>query len=243
MKLDVLAFGAHPDDIELSCSGLLLVEKSQGKKIGVVDLTEGELGSRGDVDTRYQEAKEASDILGLDIRENLKLQDGFFKNDQENQLKVIALIRKYRPEIVLCNATSDRHPDHGKAAQLVSDACFLAGLIKVETKDNNTIQEPWRPKYVFHYTQDRYIEPDFLIDISDVFEKKLASIKAYKTQFHNPGIPGPETYISTPEFLDQHVVSGNKINGKKIGVAFAEGYTSTKKIGLGSLDALIKKNT
>ena len=242
MKLDVLAFGAHPDDIELSCSGLLLVEKSQGKKIGVVDLTEGELGSRGDVDTRYQEAKEASDILGLDIRENLKLQDGFFKNDQENQLKVIALIRKYRPEIVLCNATSDRHPDHGKAAQLVSDACFLAGLIKVETKDNDTVQEPWRPKYVFHYTQDRYIEPDFLIDISDVFEKKLASIKAYKTQFHNPGFQGPETYISTPEFLEQ-LISGNKINGKKIGVAFAEGYTSTKKIGLRSLDALIQKNT
>ncbi len=242
MKLDVLAFGAHPDDIELSCSGLLLVEKSQGKKIGAVDLTEGELGSRGDVATRYKEAEDASIILGLDVRENLKLQDGFFKNDQENQLKVIALIRKYRPEIVLCNATSDRHPDHGKAAQLVSDACFLAGLIKVETKDNNTVQEPWRPKYVFHYTQDRYIEPDFLIDISDVFEKKLASIKAYKTQFHNPGFQGPETYISTPEFLEQ-LISGNKINGKKIGVAFAEGYTSTKKIGLRSLDALIQKNT
>lgn len=242
MKLDILAFGAHPDDVELSCSGLILLEKANGKKVGVVDLTQGELGSRGNIQSRYEESAEASVIMGLEIRENLKLEDGFFKNDKENQLKVIAAIRKYKPEIVLCNASEDRHPDHGKGAQLVADACFLSGLIKIETFDDKVSQEAWRPKYVFNYVQDRYIEPDFIVDISDVFEKKLASIKSYKSQFYNPEFAGPSTYISKPEFLE-HLISLNKIAGKKIGVAYGEGYKSIKKIGLKNLDGLTLTNT
>lgn len=242
MKLDILAFGAHPDDIELSCAGLLLVEKANGKKIGAIDLTEGELGSRGSIETRYEESSNASKILNLDVRENLKLEDGFFKNDKENQIKIITAIRKYKPEIVLCNAVEDRHPDHGKASQLVSDACFLSGLVKIETEHNNAVQNSWRPKYVFHYIQDRYIDPDFIVDITSVFDKKLESIKAYKTQFHNPDFDGPETYISKPQFLEQ-LISSNQVFGKKIGVAYGEGFTTRKKIGFKNLDALILNNT
>jgi bacillithiol biosynthesis deacetylase BshB1 len=242
MKLDILAFGAHPDDIELSCAGLLLVEKANGKNIGAVDLTEGELGSRGSIETRYEESSNASKILNLDVRENLKLEDGFFRNDKETQIKIITAIRKYRPEIVLCNAVEDRHPDHGRASQLVSDSCFLSGLFKIETEDNNAVQKAWRPKYVFHYIQDRYIDPDFIVDITSVFEKKLESIKAYKTQFHNPDVDGPETYISKPQFLEQ-LISSNQVFGKKIGVTFGEGFTTPKKIGLKNLDAFILHNT
>ncbi len=242
MKLDILAFGAHPDDIELSCSGLLLLEKMNGKKTGVIDLTEGELGTRGSVKIRYEESANASEILGLDIRENLQLSDGFFLNNKDTQLKVIQSIRKFQPEIVLCNAPEDRHPDHGRASQLVSDACFLSGLNKIETFEQQKPQGPWRPKYVFHYIQDRQLEPDFIIDISEVFEKKIASIKAYKTQFHHPEVDGPETYISKPEFLE-HLFSINKIAGKKIGVQYGEGYISLKKIGLKNLDSLVKQNT
>ncbi len=242
MKLDILAFGAHPDDIELSCSGLLLVEKKNGKKTGVIDLTEGELGSRGSVKMRYEESSNASAILELDVRENLQLPDGFFINDKDSQLKVIQAIRKYQPEFVLCNAPEDRHPDHGRGSQLVSDACFLSGLSKIETINNKKTQSPWRPKYVFQYIQDRQLEPDFIIDITEVFEKKIASIKAYKTQFHNPDIDGPETYISKPEFLE-HLISINKIAGKKIGVQYGEGFISVKKIGLKNLDSLVQNNT
>jgi len=242
MKLDILAFGAHPDDIELSCAGLLLVEKANGKKIGAVDLTEGELGSRGSIETRYEESSNASKILNLDVRENLKLEDGFFKNDKETQIKIITAIRKYRPEIVLCNAVEDRHPDHGRASQLVSDSCFLSGLLKIETEDNNAAQKAWRPKYVFHYIQDRYVDPDFIVDITPVFDKKLESIKAYKTQFFNPDVDGPETYISKPQFLDQ-LISSNQVFGKKIGVKYGEGFTTRKKIGFKNLDALILQNT
>ena len=242
MKLDILAFGAHPDDIELSCAGLLLVEKANGKKIGAVDLTEGELGSRGSIETRYEESSNASKILNLDVRENLKLEDGFFKNDKETQIKIITAIRKYRPEIVLCNAVEDRHPDHGRASQLVSDSCFLSGLLKIETEDNNAAQKAWRPKYVFHYIQDRYVDPDFIVDITPVFDKKLESIKAYKTQFFNPDVDGPETYISKPQFLDQ-LISSNQVFGKKIGVTYGEGFTTRKKIGFKNLDALILQNT
>lgn len=242
MKLDILAFGAHPDDIELSCAGLLLVEKANGKKIGAVDLTEGDLGSRGSVETRYEESSNASKILDLDIRENLKLEDGFFKNDKETQIKIITAIRKYRPEIVLCNAVEDRHPDHGRASQLVSDACFLSGLVKIQTEENNASQQAWRPKYVFHYIQDRYIDPDFIVDITSVFDKKLEAIKAYKTQFYNPDLDGPETYISKPQFLDQ-LIGSNQVFGKKIGVVYGEGFTTRKKIGLKNLDGLILNNT
>ncbi len=242
MKIDVLAFGVHPDDVELSCSGVLLVEKKNGKKTGIIDLTEGELGTRGTVETRYEEAAAAATILQVDCRENLRLADGFFENNRESQLKVISTLRKYRPDIILCNAPDDRHPDHGRSAALVSDAAFLSGLKRIETTEEGIEQEPWRPKYVLNYIQDRYIEPHFVIDISDVFDQKLEAIKAYKTQFHNPELDGPQTYISTPDFLES-VVYRYKMFGKMIGVKYAEGFISAKKIGLRNFDALIKENT
>lgn len=243
MKLDVLAFGVHPDDVELSCSGVLLIEKNNGRKTGIIDLTEGELGTRGSSETRYIEAADAARILKVDVRENLQLADGFFKNDEEHQRKVIRVIRKYRPEVIICNAPEDRHPDHGRSAKLLSDAAFLSGLSKIETMDNDQLQEAWRPKYVLHYIQDRYLKPNFVVDISAVFETKLESIKAYKTQFHNSEEnDGPETYISTPDFLDS-VIYRSKMFGKMIGVKYAEGFISAKMIGIRNLDALIKENT
>lgn len=242
MKLDVMAIGAHPDDVELSCAGVLLVEKKNGKKTGIIDLTQGELGTRGTAETRKQEAADAAKILAVDVRENLGLRDGFFQNTEADQLKVIEAIRKYRPEVILCNAPEDRHPDHGRSAKLVSDACFLSGLRKVETTADGIAQEAWRPKYVLHYIQDRFLQPDFVIDISDVMETKLESIKAYGTQFHNPGVGGPQTYISTPDFLES-IIYRSKMMGKMIGVKYAEGFISEKMIGLPSLDVLIKENT
>jgi bacillithiol biosynthesis deacetylase BshB1 len=242
MKIDVLAFGVHPDDVELSCSGVLLVEKNNGKTTGIIDLTEGELGTRGTAETRRQEAADSAKILNVDIRENLSLADGFFKNDKESQLRVIESIRKYQPEIVICNAPEDRHPDHGRSSGLVSDAAFLSGLKKIETFVNGTQQEAWRPKYVLHYIQDRYLKPDFVVDITAVFEKKLEAIKAFKTQFHHDGIEGPQTYISTPDFLES-VINRYKMFGKMIGVKFAEGFISNKTIGISNFDSLIKKDT
>jgi bacillithiol biosynthesis deacetylase BshB1 len=242
MKLDVLAFGVHPDDVELSCAGVLLVEKQKGRKTGIVDLTQGELGTRGTAETRKKEAADAAKILGVNVRENLSMADGFFQNDPQHQLMVIAALRKYRPEIILCNAPEDRHPDHGKSAKLLSDASFLSGLVKIETLENGIAQQPFRPKYVLHYIQDRYLKPDFVIDISDVFETKLEAIKAYATQFHNPGVEGPQTYISTPDFLES-IIYRSKMFGKMIGVKYAEGFISQKMIGLSSFDALIKENT
>ena len=243
MKLDILAFGVHPDDVELSCSGVLLVEKLNGKKTGVVDLTRGELGTRGSAEIREKEAAASSKILQLDIRENLGLADGFFKNDEEHQRKVIAAIRKYQPEIILCNAPEDRHPDHGRSAQLVEDAAFLSGLRKIETLDENgKPQEAWKPKYVFNYIQDRYLQPDFVIDITNVMEQKIESIKAFATQFYNPGTGEPETYISTPDFLDS-IIYRAKMMGKMIGVKYAEGFISKKTIGFNSFNALIANVT
>lgn len=242
MKIDVLAFGVHPDDVELSCSGVLMVEKNNGKRTGIIDLTEGELGTRGDAVTRKQEAEDSAKILRVDIRENLKLADGFFKNDKESQLRVIEAIRRYKPEIVLCNAPEDRHPDHGRSAGLVSDASFLSGLQKIETTENGIRQEAWRPKYVLHYIQDRYLKPDFVVDITAVFEKKLESVKAFRTQFYNTEIDGPQTYISSPDFLDS-IVYRSKMFGKMIGVKYAEGFVSNKAIGITNFDALIKQDT
>ncbi len=242
MKLDVLAIGAHPDDVELSCAGVLLVEKKNGKKTGIIDLTQGELGSRGTAETRKKEAANAAKILGVSIRENLSMDDGFFVNDQAHQIKIIEAIRKYKPEIILCNAPQDRHPDHGRSAKLVSDAAFLSGLLKIKTKAEGIIQQHWRPKYVLHYIQDRFLQPNFVVDITDVFEKKLESIKAYATQFHNPDVDGPQTYISTPDFLDS-IIYRSKMLGKMIGVKYAEGFISEKMIGIKSLDVLIKENT
>ncbi len=242
MKIDVLAFGVHPDDVELSCAGVLLAEKKSGKTTGIIDVTQGELGTRGTAETRKQEAEDSAAILGVNIRENLSLADGFFQNDETHQRKVIEAIRKHRPEIVLCNAPEDRHPDHGKGAALVTDAAFLSGLRKIETTIDGNIQEQWRPKYVLHYIQDRFLQPHFVYDISDVFDQKLEAIKAFKTQFNSPGTGEPQTYISTPDFLES-VIYRSKMFGKMIGVKYAEGFISKKMIGIRSFDVLIKEDT
>jgi len=245
MKLDILAIGAHPDDVELGCSGTLINEIKKGKKVGVIDLTQGELGSRGTIETRHEEAAKAAVIMGIHMRENLKMADGFFQNNEDNQRKLIVAIRKYQPEIVIANSMSDRHPDHGKAAKLIADACFLSGLRKVISQDEHgKEQEAWRPKYVFHYIQDRYHEPDFIIDISDVFDQRMEAVKAYTTQFYNPENEddGPQTYISTPDFLES-IIARARMIGKKIGVKYAEGYNSEKCIGIRSFDALVTNET
>jgi N-acetylglucosamine malate deacetylase 1 len=248
MKLDILAFGAHPDDVELSCAGVLLVEKNNGKKTGIIDLTAGELGTRGTGEIRKEEAAAAAKILGVKIRENLGMADGFLQNDETHQRKIITALRTYQPEIILCNAPEDRHPDHGRSSKLVADAAFLSGLSKIQTEHNGIAQEAWRPKYVFRYIQDRMLQPDFVIDISDVFEQKIEAIKAYKTQFFaqrsadSTNKDEPETYISTPDFLDS-VIYRHKWFGKMIGVKFAEGFISDKMIGLPDFDAIIKHNT
>lgn len=243
MKLDILAIGVHPDDVELGCSGVLINEIKNGKATGIVDLTQGELGTRGTVDTRYAEAAVAASIIGVKVRENLKMRDGFFRNDEAHQLELIRVIRRYRPEVVIGNILDDRHPDHGRAGHLIADACFLSGLAKVETEDNGVPQQKWRPKYVLHYLQDWYHEPDLLIDISDVFEQRMESIKAYGTQFSaSEQTDGPQTYISTPDFLDS-VVARARMFGKRIGVKYAEGFITEKKIGIRSLDALVMVET
>jgi bacillithiol biosynthesis deacetylase BshB1 len=245
MKLDLLAIGVHPDDVELGCSGTIINEIKNGKKVGVLDLTQGELGSRGTIETRYEESAKAAMIMGIHVRENLKMRDGFFKNDEEHQRKLIATIRKYQPEIVITNALSDRHPDHGRAAKLTSDSCFLSGLRKVATKDEQgNDQQLWKPKYVFHYIQDRYHEPDFVIDISEVFEQRMEAVKAYATQFYNPDIEddGPQTYISTAAFLES-IVARARVIGKKIGEQYGEGFNTEKKIGLKNLDSLVSLQT
>ncbi|MEO6254027.1 MAG: bacillithiol biosynthesis deacetylase BshB1 [Ferruginibacter sp.] len=242
MKLDILAFGVHPDDVELSCAGVLLVEKKNGKKTGIIDLTRGELGTRGSAETRKTEAADAAKILGVEVRENLGMADGFFQNDEVHQRKIITALRAYQPEIILCNAPEDRHPDHGRSSKLVADAAFLSGLKKIKTTLDGKDQEAWRPKYVFRYIQDRMLQPDFVIDITDVFEKKIEAIKAYKTQFFNNTTDGPETYISSPDFLDS-VIYRHKWFGKMIGVKYAEGFISEKIVGLKNFDSIIKENT
>ena len=243
MKLDVLAFGAHPDDVELGCSGLLLVEKANGKKTGIVDLTRGELGTRGTAEIRKEEAAAAEIILGVDVRLNLGMADAFFENNETNQRKIITVLRKYCPEIIVINAPEDRHPDHGRGAQLLSDSAFFSGLSKIETFEDGVLQKPWRPKYVFNYIQDRYLKPDFVVDISSVIDKKVASIKAYSTQFFNPDAKEEtQTYISTPAFLDG-IIARSALFGKTIGVEHAEGFISKKTIGFKNLDAFILQNT
>ncbi len=242
MKVDILAFGVHPDDVELGCSGTLIASIAQGKKVAVVDLTRGELGTRGSAETRDAEAADAAKIIGVQARENLKMADGFFQNDEEHQRKVITVIRKYQPEIVLCNAPEDRHPDHGRSAKLVSDAAFFSGLRKIETVYQNNKQEHWRPHYVFHYIQDRYLKPDFLFDVSDHFEQKIKAILCYSTQFNSTDNSEPQTYISTPDFLD--VIKARALMfGKRIGVKYAEGYLTTKMIGVKNFDAFIQNVT
>ncbi|MGN8071831.1 bacillithiol biosynthesis deacetylase BshB1 [Mucilaginibacter sp. SG564] len=239
LKLDILVLSVHPDDAELGCSGTILKHIALGKKVGIVDLTRGELGTRGSAEIRDQEAAASAKILGLTIRENLSLPDGFFENTREYQLKVIAVIRKYQPSIVITNAYHDRHPDHGRANQLVETAAFLAGLRKIETQGaDDVLQEAWRPDLVLHFIQDNYIKPDILIDVTEYWDKKIESIHAFGSQFHNPEWEAePQTYISSPEFIN--VVAARAMEfGKSIGVKYAEGFTSRKILGVDNLFSL-----
>ncbi len=234
MKLDILAFAAHPDDVELSASGTLMRYVAEGKKVGIIDLTEGELGTRGTVETRYGEAADASKIMGLSARENLRMPDGFFEDNAENKRLIIEQIRKYQPEIVLANSISDRHPDHGRAGKLVEDACFLAGLRKIETSMERQEQLPHRPRLVAHYIQDFYLEPSFVIDVTPFVERKIEVIKAFKTQFYDPNSPEPSTPISGEEFFD--FIKGRMLNmGRPAGMRYAEGFTISRVFGVKDL--------
>ena len=238
MKIDILAIGIHPDDVELSCSGTIAKHIALGKKVGILDLTQGELGTRGNAELRTKEANDAAIILGVSFRTQLNLKDCFFENNEENQKKIIEIIRKHQPEIILCNAISDRHPDHGRASKLVSDSSFYSGLIKIETHSDNKIQQAWRPKAVYHYIQDQYIHPDFVIDISDFIDIKHKAIMAYSSQFYNPSSNEPETPISSKHFIES-VNSKMSILGRDIGVKFAEGFTVNRYPGINSLFDLV----
>ncbi len=238
MKLDILAFAAHPDDVELAASGTLLKHLDLGKKVGVVDLTRGQLGTRGTVEDRDEEAQASTDILGLHVRENLNMEDGFFTNDQEHKIRIIRAIRAYQPEIVLCNAVRDRHIDHGRASQLVSEACFLSGLRKIVTEKDGETQQEWRPSAVYHYIQDRFIQPEFVVDITPYFEQKMKSIQAFKTQFFNPDSDEPETPISSPDFL-QYLEARSREMGRMIGATYGEGFTIERPLGIKDLTELI----
>ena len=237
MKLDILAFGAHPDDVELGCSGTIAKEVSLGKKVGIIDLTRGELGTRGSVEIRNSESAKASEILGVVVRENLDMRDGFFVNNEAHQLKVIEMIRKYQPEIVLCNAITDRHIDHGKGSKLVSDACFLSGLRKIKTVCDGVEQEAWRPKLVYHYIQWQNIEPDFVVDISEFMDKKMDSVLAYGSQFYDPNSKEPVSPITSKNFLDSVKYRAQDL-GRLVGVEYAEGFTTERYLAVNSLGDL-----
>lgn len=237
-QVDILAFGAHPDDVELGCAGTIAKEISLGRKVGIIDLTEGELGTRGSVEIRYKEASKASEILGISVRENLKIRDGFFKNDEEHQMQVIKMIRKYRPKIILCNAVDDRHIDHGKGAKLVSDACFLSGLKRIETVLNGEKQEAWRPNVVYHYIQWKDLKPDFVVDITGFMDKKVQAIMAYDSQFYNPNSDEMVTPIATKNFLDSIKYRSQDL-GRLIGTDFAEGFTVERYVAVNSLEDLM----
>jgi bacillithiol biosynthesis deacetylase BshB1 len=241
-KLDILAFGAHPDDVELGCAGTLLGAIAEGKMVGVIDLTKGELGTRGTTAQRLKEAQLASEVMGLTVRENLGMADGFFLNDKEHQLAIIECIRKYQPAIVFCNAPEDRHPDHGRAASLVEEAAFLSGLTKIQTQHNGVAQDAWRPTQVFHYIQSRSLTPNFVVDISAHMNKKMESILAHSSQFYDPNSNEPETFISGTAFLE-FVKGRAKELGQQIGVEYAEGFITKKLLGIGSLDAIIQNRT
>lgn len=238
MKVDIVAFAAHPDDIELSAAGTLMKHISEGKTVAIVDLTQGELGSRGTIETRYKEAEEASKIMGITARVNLKMADGFFNDSEENKRLIIEQIRRFQPSVVLANAIEDRHPDHARAAKLVSDACFLSGLRKIETVWDGETQDAHRPKAVYHYIQDHYLKADFCVDVTAFVERKIQAIKAYKTQFYDPNSKEPVTPISGEEFID--FIKGRMTQyGRPIGVQFAEGFTVEREPGVKSFDDLI----
>lgn len=238
MKLDILAIGAHPDDVELSCSGTIAKEIAQGKKVGILDLTRGELGTRGTAEIRDQEANGAAEILGVSMRENLEFSDGFFINNIAHQLEIIKIIRKYRPDVILCNAIKDRHIDHGKGSQLVSDSCFLSGLRKIETTYQGNHQKPWRPRLILHYIQWMDIEPDVIVDITGYIDTKVASVKAYKSQFFNENSDEPSTPISSDNFLDSVTYRARNL-GRLINTEHAEGFTVERCPAVSSIFDLI----
>ncbi|TWO31718.1 bacillithiol biosynthesis deacetylase BshB1 [Seonamhaeicola sediminis] len=236
MKLDILAIGAHPDDVELGCGATIAKEIAHGKKVGIIDLTRGELGTRGTAETRHEEAENAKNILGVRVRINMEFADGFFVNDKNHQLELIKMIRKFKPEIVLCNAVDDRHIDHGKGSKLVSDACFLSGLIKINTKieDDDEWQEPWRPKHVYHYMQWKNLEPDFAVDVTGFMNKKIDAVLAYKTQFFDADSKEPVTPISSVNFKDSVTYRARDL-GRLIGVEYAEGFNVERYVAVDSL--------
>ena len=240
MKLDILVFGAHPDDAELGAGATIAKEISLGKKVGVIDLTRGELGTRGTAAIRDKESARAGEILGLSVRENMEFSDGFFRNDQEHQLAIIRQIRRFRPDVVLCNAIDDRHIDHARGSSLVSDACFLSGLVRIDTRleGNDQWQEPWRPKQVYHYIQWKNLVPDIAIDVTGFIDKKLEAIRAYDSQFYDPKSEEPETPISSRNFLDSVTYRARDL-GRLIGVEYAEGFTAERTVAVRDLDALI----
>ena len=238
MKLDILFFGAHPDDVELGCGATIAKEVSLGKKVGIVDLTRGELGTRGTAEIRDEEAKNAGEVLGVSVRENLAMRDGFFVNDEKHQLAVIKMIRKYRPEIVICNAVDDRHIDHGKGSKLVSDACFLSGLIKIETQLDGNYQDAWRPKLVYHYIQWKDLKPDFVVDVTGFMDKKVESLMAYKSQFFDPNSDEPTTPIATKNFQDSILYRAQDL-GRLINSEYAEGFTVERYLAVNSLGDLV----
>lgn len=238
MKLDILVFGAHPDDVELSCGATIAKEISLGKKVGIVDLTRGELGTRGSADLRDEEAAEAAKILGLEVRENLKFRDGFFVNDEAHQLEVIKMIRKYCPKIVIANAVDDRHIDHGRGSKLVSDACFLSGLRRIETSLNEEQQEAWRPEVVYHYIQWKNLEPDFVVDVTGFMDTKVASVMAYKSQFYDPDSTEPVTPIATKNFKESIYYRAADL-GRLINTEYGEGFTAERYLAVSSLENLL----
>ncbi len=236
--IDILAIGVHPDDIELSCSGTLLRHIDLGYSVGLLDLTRGELGSRGTDQTRASEAARATELMGARFRTNVGIPDGLFDINAENKLKVVRMIRKFRPRIVLANAITDRHPDHGRAATLVSDACYLSGLLKIETAINGQKQDHWRPDQVYHYIQDRHISPDFVVNIDKYMEKKMALIRCFETQFYKPGDEGPVTPISTQSFME-FIKAKARFYGRHINAEFGEGFTKASYIGVRDLFDLL----
>ncbi|MCZ6593645.1 MAG: bacillithiol biosynthesis deacetylase BshB1 [Bacteroidetes bacterium] len=238
MKLDILAIGAHPDDVEMSCGATIAKEVAKGKKVGILDLTRGELGTRGSAKIREEEAKEAAKILGVVVRDNLGLADGFFENDRASRIELVKIIRKYRPEIVFCNAIYDRHIDHGRGSNLASDACFLSGLRKIETIYEGSPQQEWRPKQVYHYIQWKEIKPDVVVDVTGFMDKKLESVHAYKSQFYDVKSIEPETPISSKNTLDS-LSYRNRNLGRLIGTEAGEGFTVERYAAVDSIFDLI----
>jgi len=234
MKLDILVIAAHPDDAELACSGTVAAQVAKGYKVGILDLTKGEMGTRGTPEIRMQESAEASKILGLDVRENLGFKDIYFKDDDSHRLEIVKIIRKFKPEIVLANAVTDRHPDHGKGGAVASNACFMSGLRKIETTLDGIDQDPWRPKYVYHYIQNNYIKPDFVVDITDFWNIKIESIKAFRSQFYDPNNKEPQSFISSAEFLD-FIEARSREFGHSIMVKYGEGFTVERTLGITDL--------